>query len=132
MEWDSFLYIYFVDYEKAFDSLDRDMLWKRLHYGIPDKFISLIRNTYEDMACRVIHAGQLTYSFMVKRGVKQGCFLSPFLFMLAIDWIMKKTTENRRNEIQWTPWSQSGTWTLRMTSLSSPTSINRCRGEQSY
>ena len=95
MEWDSSLYINFVDYEKAFDSLDRDTLWKLLqHYGIPEKFISLIRSSYEDMACRVIHAGQLTDSFMVKTGVRQGCLLSPFLFLLAIDWIMKKTTKN--------------------------------------
>ena len=109
MEWDSSLYINFVDYEKAFDSLDRDTLWKLLqHYGIPDKLISLIGNSYEDMACRVIHAGQLTDSFMVKTGVRQGCFLSPFLFLLAIDWIMKKTTQNRRNGIQWTPRSQLG------------------------
>ena len=107
MEWDSSLYINFVDYEKAFDSLDRDTLWKLLqHYGIPEKCISLIRSSYEDMACRVIHAGQLTDSFMVKTGVRQGCLLSPFLFLLAIDWIMKKTTKNRRNGIQWTPWSQ--------------------------
>ncbi|KAK2193911.1 hypothetical protein NP493_6g07016 [Ridgeia piscesae] len=107
MEWDSSLYINFVDYEKAFDSLDRDTLWKLLqHYGIPNKLISLIRNSYEDMACGVIHAGQLTDSFMVKTGVRQGCLLSPFLFLLAIDWIMKKTTKYRRNGIQWTPWSQ--------------------------
>ena len=107
MEWDSCLYIHFVDYEKAFDSLDRDTLWKLLqHYGIPDKLTSLIRNSFEDMACRVIHAGQLTDSFMVKTGVRQWCLLSPFLFLLAIDWIMKKTTKYRRNGIQWTPWSQ--------------------------
>ena len=107
MEWDSSLYINFVDYEKAFDSLDRDTLWRLLqHYGILHKLISLIRNSYEDMACRVIHAGQLTDSVVVKTGVRQGCLLSPFLFLLATDWIMKKTTTNRRNGIQWTPWSQ--------------------------
>ena len=107
MEWDSSLYIHFVDYEKAFDSLDRDTLWKLLqHYGIPDKCLSLMINSYEDMACRVVHVGQITDSFIVKTGVRQGCLLSPFLFLLAIDWIMKKTTTNRRNGIQWTPWSQ--------------------------
>ena len=43
MEWDSPLYINFVDYEKAFDSLDRETLWKLLqHYGIADKCITLI------------------------------------------------------------------------------------------
>ena len=109
MEWDSSLYINFVDYEKAFDSLDRDTLWKLLqHYGIPEKFISLIRNSYEDMACTVVHAGQLADSFMVKTGVRQGCLLSPFLFLLAIDWIMKKTKkiEEMGSSGQWTPWSQ--------------------------
>ena len=106
-EWASSLYINFVYYDKVFDSLDRDTLWKLLqHYGIPEKFISLIRNSYEDMACRVVHAGQLTDSFMMKTGVIQGCLLSTFLFLLAIYWIMKKNKTNRRNRIQWTPWSQ--------------------------
>ena len=96
MEWDSSLYINFVDYEKAFDTLDRDTLWKLLqHYGIPDKLISLIRNSYEDMTCRVVHAGQLTDSFMVKTGVRQGCLLSPFLFLLAIDWIDHEKDYNK-------------------------------------
>ena len=107
MEFDSSLYINFVDYEKAFDSLDRDTLWKLLqHYGIPEKIITLIRNTYEGMTCKVTHAGRLTDSFQVKTGVRQGCLLSPFMFLVAIDWIMKTTTKNRRNGIQWTLWSQ--------------------------
>ena len=46
MECDSSVYINFVDYEKAYDSPNRDTLWNLLqHYGIPDTFISLIRNT---------------------------------------------------------------------------------------
>ncbi|KAK7100270.1 hypothetical protein V1264_023251 [Littorina saxatilis] len=76
------------------------------HYGIPEKFISLIRGTYQDMKCRVAHAGQLSDSFEVKTGVRQGCILSPFLFLLAIDWIMKTTTAGRRNGIQWTLFDQ--------------------------
>ena len=55
MEFDSSLYMNFVDYEKAFDSLDRDTLWKLLrHYGIPEKIITLIRNAYDGMTCKVI------------------------------------------------------------------------------
>ena len=107
MEFDSSLYINFVDYEKAVDSLDRDTLWKLLqHYGIPEKIITLIRNTYDGMTCKVTHTGRLTDSFQVKTGVRQGCLLSPFMFLVAIDWIMKTTTKNRRNGIQWTLWSQ--------------------------
>ena len=107
MEWDSSLHLNFVDYEKAFYSLDRETLWKLLeHCGISDTFISLVRNTYEHMACRVIHAGQLADSFMVKTGVRQGFLRSLFLFLLAIHWIMKNVTESRRNGIELTPWSQ--------------------------
>ena len=46
MEFDSSVYINFVDYDKAFDSLDRDTLWKLIrHYGIPEKIKALIRST---------------------------------------------------------------------------------------
>ncbi len=66
--------------------------------------VNLIKSSYEGMTCRVIHAGQLTTSFRVNTGVRQGCLLSPFL--IAIDWIMKTSTSERRNGIQWTLWSQ--------------------------
>nr|KAG5712781.1 hypothetical protein BaRGS_007378 [Batillaria attramentaria] len=101
------LYINFIDYEKAFDSVDREALWKLLrHYGVPRKIISLIRCTYQDMSCRIAHAGQSSESLDVKTGVRQGCLLSPFLFPLVIDWIMKTTTAGRKNGIQWTLWTQ--------------------------
>nr|KAG5703791.1 hypothetical protein BaRGS_009589 [Batillaria attramentaria] len=107
LEWNSPLYINFIDYEKAFDSVDREALWKLLrHYGVPGKIISLIQCTYQDMSCRIAHAGQLSESFEVKTGVRQGCLLSPFLFLLVIDWIMKTTTAGRKNGIQWTLWTQ--------------------------
>nr|KAG5711528.1 hypothetical protein BaRGS_025955 [Batillaria attramentaria] len=76
------------------------------HYGVPGKIISLIQCTYQDMSCRIAHAGQLSESFEVKTGVRQGCLLSPFLFLLVIDWIMKTTTAGRKNGIQWTLWTQ--------------------------
>ena len=103
LEWRSPLYVNFVDYEKAFDSVDRTSLWKLLrHYGVPDKIVSLIRNSYEGMSCKVVHGQQLSESFQVQTGVRQGCLLSPFLFLLAIDWIMKETTSQGRNGIRWT------------------------------
>jgi hypothetical protein len=69
-------------FEKTFDILDREVLWNLMtHYGIPQKFINIIRNSYNNMQCRVIHEGKLTESF----DVKQGCLLSPFLFLLAIE-----------------------------------------------
>ena len=107
LEWNSSLYVNFVDYEKAFDSVDRKTLWKLLrHYGVPTKLVNLIKNSYDGTGCRVIHGGQFTCRFEVKTGVRQGCLLSPFLFLLAIDWIMKMTTVQRTSGIQWTLWTQ--------------------------
>ena len=103
LEWKSSLYINFIDFEKAFDSIDRDSLWKIMkHYGIPDKYISIVKATYDGMTCRVLHGGDITDKFHVLTGVRQGCILSPFLFLLAIDWVMKNTTSGQRNGIQWT------------------------------
>jgi hypothetical protein len=69
-EWKSPLYVNSIDYVKSFDSMDRETLWKILrHYGITEKLIFLIRNTYYGMTYRVAHAGQMLESFYVKTGV---------------------------------------------------------------
>ena len=60
IEWNSSLYVNFVDYEKAFDSLDRETLIKLRHYRVPMKLVNMIKNSFEGMSCRVIHDGQLT------------------------------------------------------------------------
>lgn len=107
LEWQSDLIVNFIDYEKAFDSVDQATLWKILrHYGIPQKIVDLIKNMYSGTNCRVLHDGHLTTSFNIKTGVRQGCLLSPFLFILAVDWLMKEATVGRRNGIQWTLWTQ--------------------------
>ena len=107
LEWNASLYVTFVDFEKAFDNLDRKSLWKLMrHYGIPEKFVTIIKNTYDGTSCRVLHEGTLSDKFEVKTGVRKGCLLSPFMFLLAVDWIMRESTKGRRNGIQWTLWNQ--------------------------
>ncbi|CAH8462351.1 unnamed protein product [Schistosoma mattheei] len=103
IEWNSSLYINFIDYEKAFDSVDRTTLWKLFrHYGVPQKIVNIIRNSYGGLNCEIVHGGQLTKSFEVKTGVMQGCLLSFFLFLLVIDWITKTSTSEGKHGIQWT------------------------------
>ena len=54
-EWNSPLYVNFIDYEKAFDGLDRQTLWKLLrHYGVQERITSIVKNSYSGMACRVV------------------------------------------------------------------------------
>ncbi|VDP32070.1 unnamed protein product [Schistosoma margrebowiei] len=109
IEWNSSLYINLSDYEKAFDSVDRTTLWKLLrHYGVPQKIVNIIQSSYDGLHCKIVHGGQLTKSFEVKTGVRQGCLLSPFLFLLVIDWIMKTSTSEGKYGIQWTSRMQLG------------------------
>jgi hypothetical protein len=57
------------------------------------------------MICKVRHEGQLTDTFTIKTGVCQGCLLSPLIFLLATDWVMKETTREKKG-IQWKLWEQ--------------------------
>ena len=101
IEWNSPVLVNFIDFEKAFDSVDREMLWKLMgHYGIPPKFISIIKNTYRGMQCQVLHEGCVSEAFEVLTGVRQGCLLSPFLLLLCIDWTMKQVTNNSQTGIE--------------------------------
>jgi len=66
VEWNSSLYVNFVDFEKAFDSVNRETLWKILmHHGIQEKLISIIvcQCMYRNSKCMVIHGGELTEAF---------------------------------------------------------------------
>ena len=102
-EWNTSLYINFIDLEKAFDSIHRESLWKILrHYGVPAKLVRVIAMLFNDFKSQVICDSELTEAFNVSTGVKQGCILSPFLFILAMDWIMKNSTDGERRGIKWT------------------------------
>ena len=105
--WNSPLYINSLDYEKALNSVDRETTWKLLKYdGVLEKIISLIWCTFQDMSFKIALACQLSESLEVKTGVRQGCLLLPFLFLLVTYWIMKTTTTGRNNGIQWILWMQ--------------------------
>lgn len=103
IEWQSPIYTTFVDFEKAFDSVDREIIWKLMqHHGIPQKLINIIKQLYEESSCQIIHKGKLTNPFAVRTGVRQGCMLSPTIFLIVMDWIMRRTTEGNSTGIQWT------------------------------
>ena len=70
-------------------------------YGIPDKIIRTVIGIYEGFECAVIEENETSELFQIKTDVKQGCVMSGFLFLLAIDWVLKKTTAGVRRGIRW-------------------------------
>ena len=86
LEWKTPLFINFVDFRKAFDSVHRNTIWKILHsYVIPSKIISIVKKFYEHFECSVIVGNDLSEWFYMQSGVRQGCIISPILFLVAID-----------------------------------------------
>ena len=70
-------------------------------YGIPDKITNIIKESYTQYNSQVIHEGELTEHFETHIGVRQGCILLPFLFILVMDTVMKNTIEGKKRVIQW-------------------------------
>ena len=80
-------FVCFVDLRKAFDSVNRDLLWYKLRhfYGVEGKFLSILQGMYEEVLSCVKVNKELSDWFTVESGVKQGCILSPMLFGLFIN-----------------------------------------------
>lgn len=98
-EWQRQLYLNFIDFEKAFDSIHRNSLWRIVRsYGIPQHLIDIIKSFYVNFRCKV---GNSSIEFDVKTGVRQGCVMSSTLFIIAIDWVMKNTTSDIPRGIRW-------------------------------
>ena len=101
-EWQATIYMNFIDFEKAFDSIHRESLWLIMKkYGIPEKIVRIVKTFYEDFQCAVENNGEIGEWFDIKTGVKQGCNMSGFLFLMIMDWIMRRTVGKGENGIRW-------------------------------
>ena len=77
-------------YAKAFDCVDHNKLWKILkEMGIPDHLTCLLRNLYAGQEATVRTGPGTTDWFQIGKGVRQGCILSPCLFNLYAEYIMR-------------------------------------------
>ena len=85
-------YFCFIDYAKAFNCVDHNKLWKILkEMGIPDHLTCLLRNLYAGQEATVRTGHGSTDWFQIGKGVCQGCILSPCLFNLYAEYIMRNT-----------------------------------------
>ena len=89
-EFQKNIYFCVIDYAKAFDCVDHNKLWKILkEMGIPDHLTCLLRNLYSGQEA-IVRIGQGTTDwFHIGKGVCQGCILSPCLFNLYAEYIMR-------------------------------------------
>ena len=85
------VYFCFIDHSKAFDCcVDHNKLWKILkEMGIPDQLTCLLRNLYAGQEAAVSTGYGTTDWFQIGKGIHQGCILSPCLFNLYADYIMR-------------------------------------------
>src|SRR6218665_3332833 len=82
------LYNNLIDYKQAFDSVWQVGLWRVMRYcGVPEELVTLIEDLYSKSAVRI--EGELTEWFRIKVGVRQGCGLSPDLFNLILEIVMR-------------------------------------------
>ena len=89
-EFQKNIYFCFIDYAKAFDCVDHNKLWKILkETGIPDHLTCLLRNLYPGQEATVKTGHGTTDWFQVRKEVCQGCLLSPWLFNLYAEYIMR-------------------------------------------
>ena len=92
----------FVDFEKAFHSVSREAMGTDLrYYGVPAWVVKLVKELHEGTFCKVLSDGFLSEAFEVKSGEIQGGILSPFLFVLLIDYVMRRVSEETNAGIVW-------------------------------
>nr|VZI11783.1 unnamed protein product [Spirometra erinaceieuropaei] len=95
------LYSTFVDLTKAFDSVNREGLWKIMQkFGCPERFTQMVRQLHDGMMARVTDNGAVSEAFAVTNGVKQGCVLAPTLFSLMFSAMLMDAYRDERPGIR--------------------------------
>ncbi|BHF59591.1 hypothetical protein SprV_0100255100 [Sparganum proliferum] len=94
------LYSTFVDLTKAFDTVNREGLWKIMQkFGCPERFTQKVRQLHNGMMARVTDNGAVSEAFVMTNGVKQGCVLTPALFSLMFSAMLMDAYRDERPAI---------------------------------
>ena len=96
------LYTCFVDLQKAYDSVDRSLLWIVLErFGVPPVMVDIVRQFYDGMrTCVRLDGGRLSEWFEVGQGLRQGFVLAPILFNIHFTVVLNTAEERLREDPQ--------------------------------
>jgi hypothetical protein len=104
MSKNSKLYVAFIDFRKAYDSVDRKVLWKILvKSGVSSKMIKAIQSMYDSVQACVLSNGNKSLFFKCMVGLKQGCIASPLLFSLLINDLANDILSKARHGVPFGP-----------------------------
>jgi len=96
-EYNEDLHLVFVDFKQAYDSISRNKLWKTMeNFGIPQKYIALVKMCNINTNFKVRFWQETSIQFKVQTGLLQGDALSPMLFNIALDKMVRDTSEDRK------------------------------------
>ena len=98
------VYVAFVDLKKAFDRVDRKILWEILgKYGLEGRLLEMVKAIYHQVQCCVRCNNTYGDVFECNCGLKQGCKMSPILFSLLVNYVAKYVAKNGKHGIQLMP-----------------------------
>ena len=90
--------IIFIDFKKAFDSIDRDNMFEILKaYGVPPNLLQLIISIYEQTMARVTSPDGDTVLFKILAGIMQGDTLAPYLFIIVLDFALRTALDGKED-----------------------------------
>ncbi len=94
------VYTCYVDLRAAYDSVPREALWRvcRKEYHVDEKLCRLLQALYKDTKSAVRVEGDLTDWFNVNTGLRQGCLMSPLLFNVYIDHVLRRAIKEVEEE----------------------------------
>ena len=89
------MYVCFIDFKKAFDTVQRGILWyKLMSIGITGRIVDAIQSFYTDIQCTVKVNDFFSAWFPVSNGLKQGCKMSPTLFSVYLNDLAQEINRN--------------------------------------
>ena len=90
----------FIDYTKAFDMVGHDVLWRNMiEMGFSTHIVLMLKSLYDQQRAAVRTAYGLTDWFKIEQGVRQGCILSPHLFNIYSETIMRNALDNFEGDV---------------------------------